>query len=113
LGFDLFWAAWPRGERKTGKAKCKAVWKKKKLDPQAAKILKVLEAMKKSDGWTKENGHYIPAPLVWLNQDRFDCDLEDLQRENIPPAEKLNAAGETLKQQMDRIRAERASGERR
>lgn len=42
------------------------------------RILRALEAAKTSQDWRKgaPPGEFIPAPLVWLNQDRFDAPTE-------------------------------------
>jgi len=74
--FDQFWQAWPRHFRKTAKNKCAAKWKKNKLDGQVEHVLTVLEAWKVR--WAKDGNKYVPAPLVWLNGERYDCELEDL-----------------------------------
>ena len=76
--FDQFWAAWPSHKRKTSKQKCRARWKRDKLDGKFKHIIKVLKSLKASDDWRKDSGKYIPSPLVWLNQARWDCDIEDL-----------------------------------
>lgn len=71
-GFDKFWAAWPRSTRKGGKSTCKAKWDKMKLDLQADQIIKHVEWMKTTDSWKKNAGEFIPAPLVYINQQRWD-----------------------------------------
>ena len=76
--FDEFWKAWPKHFRKAGKAKCKAKWKKDKLDSNAEHVIAVLEARQKSEEWTKEGGAYIPAPMAWLNKQSWDCELGDI-----------------------------------
>lgn len=70
--FERFWQAWPSSPRKGGKSQCRAKWDKLKLDIQIEDILAHLEYMKKSDQWMKPNGAFIPAPLVYLNQMRWD-----------------------------------------
>jgi hypothetical protein len=72
MNFDDFWAAWPRSTRKGGKSSCKAKWDKLKLDLQGDQIVKHVEWMKTTDQWRKNNGEFIPAPLVYLNQMRWD-----------------------------------------
>jgi len=72
MTFDLFWAAWPKSVRKGGKSTCLAKWNKLKLDAQADQIIKHVEWMKTTDAWTKQNGDFIPAPLVYINQMRWD-----------------------------------------
>lgn len=70
--FESFWAAWPKSFRKGGKSVCKARWVKGMYDGCADQIVKHVEWMKTTDAWRKDNGAFIPAPLVYLNQQRWD-----------------------------------------
>mgnify|MGYP003353147798 CR=1 FL=1 len=74
--FDEFWKQWPSSPRKGAKAKCKLVWIKTYCDTQADQILKHLAWMKTTEQWLKSNGAFIPAPLVYLNQQRWDGDQQ-------------------------------------
>lgn len=69
-GFILFWTAWPKSFRKQARGKCLSLWRKKKLEGAAAEIIAHVEACKSSDQWREEK--YIPAPLVYLNGERWD-----------------------------------------
>lgn len=71
-GFLEFWEAWPKSARKQSKGHCYKAWVKARAEKQTEEIIKHVEACKTSDGWTKNNGEYIPAPLVYLNQQRWD-----------------------------------------
>lgn len=71
-GFDAFWAAWPKSPRKGGKAECERVWRQKSLEAQSAAILAHVTALAKTDGWTKQGGEYVPAPVVYLRGKRWD-----------------------------------------
>lgn len=70
--FERFWTAWPKHERKQAKGKCSSLWRQKGFDQQAVAILAHVEALKRSADWLKEEGRYIPAPLVYLNQRRWE-----------------------------------------
>jgi hypothetical protein len=70
--FEDFWKAYPSTPRKGGKAKCKQVWDKSYCDTQAEQILKHINWLKTTEQWLKLNGAFIPAPLVYLNQQRWD-----------------------------------------
>lgn len=74
--FDRFWKAWPansgRYSRKGGKSACLAVWNKRYHFTQADTIIKHVEWLKTTADWLKDQGAYIPAPLVYLNQRRWD-----------------------------------------
>ena len=70
--FEQFWAAWPKSFRKGGKSKCQARWKKGLYDHCADQIIKHVVWMKTTTDWRKDNGAFIPAPIVYLNQQRWD-----------------------------------------
>lgn len=74
--FDAFWAAYPKCERKSGKAECRAIWHSRNLSSVKGRLMKALEIDKASRGWTKNNGDYIPFPKTWLNKKRY-LDIED------------------------------------
>lgn len=71
-GFEAFWEIWPKSSRKGGKASCLKVWIKRKLEPMAKTIAEHVKAMAGSPDWLKNGGEFIPAPLVYLNQARWD-----------------------------------------
>lgn len=71
-GFDKFWAIWPKHPRKGGKSKCQQVWNKTYCESCADQIVKHIAWMLTTDAWRKDAGAYIPAPLVYLNQQRWD-----------------------------------------
>lgn len=71
-GFDNFWNEYPNTHRKQAKGKCLEVWKKARAEPDAGVILGHIARLKTSPDWTKNNGEFIPAPLVYLNQRRWD-----------------------------------------
>jgi len=70
-GFCDFWAAWPSGTRKVAKAQCRAKWIKMGLSVAAKHIVAHVAFMKTSEDWQKQNGSFICAPLVYLNQERW------------------------------------------
>lgn len=72
LSFEKFWSAWPKSIRKGGKSTCLQKWNKMGLDIQADQIIKHVEWMKTTDAWRKNDGAFIPAPLVYINQQRWD-----------------------------------------
>ena len=77
--FESFWSVYPKSPRKASKSLCLAKWEKMRLDFQATHIIKHLHWMKTQDIWLKANGSFIPAPLVYLNQMRWDgTDVPDL-----------------------------------
>ena len=77
--FDRFWKAYP-GPRKTDKRKCRAKLRTILAaggNPNGTfdQILAGLERWKKSLDWTKDGGAFICAPLVWLNNERWDAEV--------------------------------------
>lgn len=71
-GFADFWASWPKTHRKGGKAECERVWRQQKLEAQSAAIVAHVVAMAKTEGWTKQGGEFVPAPVVYLRGKRWD-----------------------------------------
>jgi hypothetical protein len=75
-GFEAFWSAWPRNTqtytRKGCKAECLKRWRARHHETQAGQIVKHIEWLKTTADWLKDGGAYIPAPLVYLNQQRWD-----------------------------------------
>ena len=75
IAFESFWKAYPR---KIGKeAARKAFAKVKKSEWNL--LVPAVEAQKRSQQWTKENGRYIPNPATWLNQGRWQDELTPAQ----------------------------------
>jgi hypothetical protein len=70
-GFDEFWLAYPR---KIGKAAAERAWDRHK--PPLEDVLKAIEVQKASDQWQKNDGQFIPHPTTWLNQGRWEDDVE-------------------------------------
>jgi len=79
--FEQFWTAWPRSFRKASKSVCEEKWKKNKLDDKVVLILAHVEYMKTQDAWLKDGGQYVPAPLVYINQKRWDGFEPPLKKE--------------------------------
>lgn len=70
--FDTFWSVYPK---KTGKEAARKAFKK---IPKSAYSLLVpaVEAQKKSRQWMEENGRFIPNPATWLNQGRWEDEVQ-------------------------------------
>ena len=76
-GFDQWWSTWPgnaRGgyQRKGGKSICLVRWIKGLYWTQSDQIIKHTEWMKTTEDWKKSNGAFIPMPITYLNQMRWD-----------------------------------------
>ena len=87
-GFEKFWKAWPASIRKGAKSECRKKWEKHYCETQADQIIKHVEWLKTTEQWIKANGAFIPAPLVYLNQQRWDgAEVPEIKpKETIDPA---------------------------
>ena len=73
-GFDIFWESYPR---KIGKQAALKVWKKiKPSEAFVVKIINAVEQQKKCEQWLKNGGTYIPHPKTWLNEGRWDDEMQ-------------------------------------
>ena len=72
--FNIFYKAYPK---KVAKAKVLSWFKSNKpKDDLFQVMMKQLEVFKKSYNWNKDNGQYIPNPTTWLNQKRWEDEIE-------------------------------------
>lgn len=98
-GFDEFWSAYPR---KVSKPDALKVWKRTK--PDVAEVLAGLKRWKASEGWTKEDGKYIPYPATWLNRGQWNDAIA---------GEKVAPTASDMKAAEERIAAKRRENEER
>ena len=71
-----FWSEWPKNERKGAKGKCWVLWQRSNFDALWPEINAHVAAMKESDSW---KSGYVPAPLVYLGQRRWEGAEEETQ----------------------------------
>lgn len=72
--FAEFWEEYPK---KVGKKAAQTSWNKIKPDADLfERIISAVTTAKCSEQWNKENGRYIPNPATWLNQGRWDDELQ-------------------------------------
>jgi hypothetical protein len=73
--FLAFWKSYPI---KVGKGAALKAWEKAKKDgmPNLEAVLKAVHEQKQSQAWLKDNGQFIPHPSTWLNQGRWDDEVE-------------------------------------
>lgn len=77
-GFAEFWDTWPKSARKGEKSGCVKLWEEGGLEVEQPAILAHVEAMKLTEGWRKQGGEFVPAPLVYLRNRRWDgADMGD------------------------------------
>jgi hypothetical protein len=77
VGFEQWWSIWPKNsiggyQRKGGKSLCLKRWEKGCYWTQADTIIKHTEWMKTTADWIKDRGMFIPMPITYLNQQRWD-----------------------------------------
>lgn len=72
-GFQTFWRAWPKSERKIDRCKCAAYWRREKLEPLTATIIEHVGRSAKTRKWTTG---YEPAPLTYLRGRRWNDPIE-------------------------------------
>ena len=72
--FDVFWSTYPR---KTAKANALKSWRKIKPNKGLAqRIILAVREQAKTSQWTRDDGQYIPHPATWLNQRRWEDEIE-------------------------------------
>lgn len=98
--FGQFWDLWPKHQRKVARKQCEDKWRTKGCEAVADQVLAALEIWKGSEAWAKHGGEFIPAPLVWLNQSRWEA-LPEASAPSVAPSITVpsNAAELTKAQQ--------------
>lgn len=72
--FLAFWEAYPR---KVGKGAAYTVWKRiKPVNGTIQQILDAVACQRKTDQWKKDGGQFIPHPTTWLNQRRWEDEIQ-------------------------------------
>lgn len=72
--FGDFWDAYPK---KSGKLPCEKKWRMKNLDAKADEIIADIKARMQNHRTWQEG--YIPNPLTYLNQERWNDEIEHSQ----------------------------------
>ena len=83
--FDEFWSVYPR---KVGKKDARRAFDKALKAADAETMIRAVKAQKQSGQWLRENGRYIPNPATWLNQGRWDDEIQPV----TTPGMKLKTA---------------------
>jgi uncharacterized protein YdaU (DUF1376 family) len=77
VDMDLFLGFWSQYPRKVAKPEAVKAWVKLKPDADLADaIMAGLRKAKASRDWLKDDGQYIPHPSTWLNQRRWEDQLD-------------------------------------
>lgn len=73
--FESFWKTY---QRRVAKAKALQWWQKHRPGPElTARILEAVRRQAQSEQWRRDNGRYIPHPITWLNQRRWEDEWVD------------------------------------
>ena len=98
--FDAFWTAYPR---KMAKGDARKAWKQtESFRPPIDDVLKALNAQRRSEQWTRDNGQFIPYPATWLRAERWD----DVLEVEMPKPERKPDRYELANQEMAKREAE-------
>lgn len=72
--FLCFYSAYPKH---IGKEAAWKAWQKRNGDrPDLNTLLKKIESQKNTENWKKENGSFIPHPATWINNARWEDEVE-------------------------------------
>ncbi len=68
---------WPLYPKHVARARALRAWNRlKPSEAVQAEMRVALERQVKSEGWTKDNGQYVPHPASWLNGQRWTDEVE-------------------------------------
>lgn len=82
--FAAFWAAYPK---KVGKGAAEKSFAKYKPDDElTARMIQAVQAARRSDQWQKDGGQYIPNPATWLNQKRWEDEIQPAAAPHYQPS---------------------------
>lgn len=92
--FNEFWQVYPK---KIGKGAAEKAYKRVHPDQQLhERMLNAVYDAKQSRQWRTDNGRYIPNPATWLNQRRWEDELEQQRRVDSPQADMAQRAIEEI-----------------
>jgi hypothetical protein len=102
--FERFWREYP-GPRKVDKKKClarfaSAVSKYKTIEEGVSEIENGLMLWKRCSTWNKDNGQYIRAPLVWLNNENWKDVPDGVQQTDGPDMEAIRGKADEITERL-------------
>ena len=80
-GFTRFWEAWPAHKYKRDRQECVKTWESKKLERLTDRIVAHVDASRDTDEWSRDGGQFIPAPLKYLRNARWETAIPVLAPE--------------------------------
>lgn len=82
--FAAFWAVYPK---KVGKGAAEKSFAKYKPDDElTATMIQAVQAARRSEQWQKDGGQYIPNPATWLNQKRWEDEIQPAAAPHYQPS---------------------------
>lgn len=81
--FEMFWQEYPK---KVGKKDAKKSFDKARKSTDTETMIRAVMAQKQSGQWLRDNGRYIPNPATWLNQGRWDDEIQPIDRPKLKTA---------------------------
>jgi hypothetical protein len=101
--FVIFWEQYPR---KVAKGAALKAWHKIKPDKSLLdRILDAIVRAKRSEQWKRDGGQYIPHPATWLNQGRWDDELEPMGANHAENQHRANQQPDRKPSLVERVRA--------
>jgi len=101
--FDLFWKDYPK---KVGKGEARKAFVKKRCAPLIDTLLAAIKVQRESMAWNRDDGRYIPNPSTWLNQGRWEDELEPMSTANGPKRSNPVADRIALERKRDELKEE-------
>lgn len=87
--FSSFWKEYPK---KIGKVVAEKAFYKHNPTPELLdKMLLAIQEHKKTDQWVKDGGQFIPHPATWLNQKRWEDEI-NIELQTQPKQPERNTA---------------------
>lgn len=109
--FERFWTAWGSHHRRVSKGKCYMVWKKSRLDTKIDHVLAVVNALNQGKDWNDPRD-YKSAPLVWLNNEKWDCDPADIESSTSGAASIVKREEENFRRQAQEAKEQKVKNQR-
>ncbi len=71
--FDTFWDEYPN---RKGKGKAREAFQKAIKKTNLETMLEAIRKQKQGTQWNRDNGRFIPYPATWLNQERWEDEVD-------------------------------------
>ena len=97
--FNAFWVEYPKGKKKAKPVAAKAFDKEVKQNELVFdEVMDGLKRYKRTDDWQKERGKYIPLPATFINQRRWEDEIDTGPNQPPPPTPGFQSRLELLEQ---------------